>query len=256
MILFAVFFNSVCGVIKGCCVGNWFDAFCKEEFSEIRAFLKLQAQGSAFRWLTDPFTLKKDFLGCNDNEVVQELCNFLLVCDVLYFVIYFWEVKSDYGGTSRVSFRLIMGKNLNFNFQLHPFVNQVFAVKRDGEIFFVIVKPLFFLWKWKSPCFCLKGSLFWLLNLLHILTIPFLIAHAAAPVLFYAPRFIPLVCCCCSLEVRQRAAAWEAVLMEQRGVAREGLSSFGLEEGALSHLSQKERTFRCLLPETDLLSIL
>lgn len=136
MILFAVFSNSICGVIRGCCVGNWCDPFCKEKFSEIRTFLKLQAQASACRWLTHMFTLKKVFLGCNGNEVVQELCNFLLVCDVLYFVIYLWEVKSDYGGTSRVSFWLIMGKNLNFSFQLHPFVNQVFAQAWWWEIFY------------------------------------------------------------------------------------------------------------------------
>lgn len=212
MILFAVFSNSICGVIRGCCVGNWCDPFCKEKFSEIRTFLKLQAQASACRWLTHMFTLKKVFLGCNGNEVVQELCNFLLVCDVLYFVTYLWEVKSDYGGTSRVSFWLIMGKNLNFSLQLHPFVNQVFA--QAWWRFFITAKPLFFLWTWKSPCFCLKGLLFLITEFMG----------------YYQNSFPDCTCCCCRALLRSQvhtpgvllllfggeAVAGEAVLMEGR----------------------------------------
>lgn len=120
--------------------------------------------------------------------------------------------------------------------------------------FLLLPNHYFFSENGKALAFVWKGRFFWLLNLWDIIRIPFLIAHAAAAGHFYAPRFIPLVCCCCSLEVR----LWQGKLFWWRGerLAREGLSSFALEEGALSHLSQKERTFRCLLPETDLLSIL
>lgn len=256
MILFAVFSNSVCGVIRGCCVGNWCDPFCKEKFSEIRAFLKLQAQASACRWLTHTFTLKKIFLGCNGNEVVQELCNFLLVCDVLYFVIYLWEVKSDYGGTSRVSFWLTMGKNLNFSFQLHPFVNQVFAQAWWWEIFYYS-QTIIFSVKMEKPLLLFERVAFfdyWIYDILSefLSWLHVLLLQGS----FTLPGSYPW--CAAAALWRWGSALWQGkpFCWRGEGLAREGLSSFALEEGTLSHLSQKERIFRCLLPETDLLSVL
>lgn len=90
---------------------------------------------------------------------------------------------------------------------------------------------------------------------------------------YYQNSFHDCTCCCSRALLRSQVHTPGVLLLlfggeaarcgrgkpfcwRGEGLAREGLSSFALEEGALSHLSQKERVFRCLLPETDLLSVL